>query len=72
MPSVSLHLSLARLRKRNSLTPLSPPERIQTSPCFQLALTFTGLQKSARAVFDPAGLVEALRLEKGDQQDASE
>jgi ubiquitin carboxyl-terminal hydrolase 48 len=39
---------------------------------YQLALTFAALELSQQKVYDPSGLVDALLLEKGNQQDASE
>ncbi|KAJ9125512.1 hypothetical protein QFC22_000473 [Naganishia vaughanmartiniae] len=51
---------------------LMPSRRCQNSPIFQLALTFAALQTSETKYYDPAGLVNALRLDTGNQQDASE
>jgi ubiquitin carboxyl-terminal hydrolase 48 len=39
---------------------------------YYLALIFASLQYSTKKVVDPMGLIEALRLEKGNQQDAAE
>ncbi|OCF60862.1 hypothetical protein L486_00506 [Kwoniella mangroviensis CBS 10435] len=44
----------------------------QSTPLFHLAMVFGMLQHSNRQVVDPMGLIEALRLEKGNQQDAAE
>lgn len=46
--------------------------RYQDSPIFQLALTFAALQTSETKYYDPTGLVNALRLDTGNHQDASE
>ncbi|WWC62222.1 uncharacterized protein I303_104817 [Kwoniella dejecticola CBS 10117] len=43
-----------------------------TTPLYQLAMVFGMLQHSNRQIVDPMGLIEALRLEKGNQQDAAE
>ncbi|WVQ80125.1 hypothetical protein IAT38_002226 [Cryptococcus sp. DSM 104549] len=43
-----------------------------TTPLYHLALVFAMLGYSDRKVVDPMGLIEALRLNKGDQQDAAE
>lgn len=45
---------------------------LQNSPIFQLALTFAALQTSEMKYYDPKGLVNALRVDTGNQQDASE
>jgi ubiquitin carboxyl-terminal hydrolase 48 len=47
-------------------------EHLSQSPMYQLALTFAALQLSDSVTYDPSGLVDALMLEKGNQQDASE
>jgi ubiquitin carboxyl-terminal hydrolase 48 len=47
-------------------------KRLSQSPMYQLALTFAALQLSNSVTYDPSGLVDALMLEKGNQQDASE
>ncbi|KAJ9109175.1 hypothetical protein QFC21_000504 [Naganishia friedmannii] len=44
----------------------------EDSPIFQLGLTFAALQTSETKYYDPSGLVNALRLDTGNQQDASE
>ncbi|WWC94448.1 hypothetical protein V866_001294 [Kwoniella sp. B9012] len=44
----------------------------ESTPLFHLAMVFGMLQHSNRQVVDPMGLIEALRLEKGNQQDAAE
>ncbi|OCF31948.1 hypothetical protein I316_06331 [Kwoniella heveanensis BCC8398] len=44
----------------------------QSTPLYHLASVFAMLQHSQRAVVDPSFLIEALRLDKGDQQDAGE
>ncbi|WWC69883.1 uncharacterized protein I206_103826 [Kwoniella pini CBS 10737] len=43
-----------------------------TTPLYQLAIVFGMLQHSNRQLVDPMGLIDALRLEKGNQQDAAE
>lgn len=42
------------------------------SALYHLGSIFAMLQNSQRAVVDPGALVEALRLNKGHQQDAAE
>lgn len=42
------------------------------TPLRHLAQIFAMLQVSQREVVDPGPLIEALRLNKGDQQDAAE
>ncbi|WVF71134.1 hypothetical protein IAT40_005931 [Kwoniella sp. CBS 6097] len=44
----------------------------ESTPLYHLASVFAMLQYSERAVVDPSFLIEALRLDKGDQQDAGE
>ncbi|KIR98682.1 hypothetical protein L804_04261 [Cryptococcus deuterogattii 2001/935-1] len=44
----------------------------ETTPLYQLALIFTKLEYSEKSVIDPMGLIDALRLNAGDQQDAAE
>nr|XP_019046681.1 hypothetical protein I302_05431 [Kwoniella bestiolae CBS 10118]OCF25611.1 hypothetical protein I302_05431 [Kwoniella bestiolae CBS 10118] len=44
----------------------------ESTPLYHLAMVFGMLQHSNRQVVDPMGLIEALRLEKGNQQDAAE
>lgn len=44
----------------------------QTSSLYNLALVFASLQHTEKKVVDPSGLVKALRLESGNQQDAAE
>ncbi|WWC89000.1 uncharacterized protein L201_003917 [Kwoniella dendrophila CBS 6074] len=44
----------------------------ESTPLYHLAMVFGMLQYSNRDVVDPMGLIEALRLEKGNQQDAAE
>ncbi|ORY26328.1 hypothetical protein BCR39DRAFT_541321 [Naematelia encephala] len=42
------------------------------TPLYHLALVFAQLQFSEKSIVDPMGLIEALRLNTGDQQDAAE
>lgn len=44
----------------------------QTTPLYQLALIFAKLEYSEKSVVDPMGLIDSLRLNTGDQQDAAE
>ncbi|KAE8539220.1 hypothetical protein D1P53_004316 [Cryptococcus gattii VGV] len=44
----------------------------ETTPLYQLALIFAKLEYSEKSVIDPMGLIDALRLNAGDQQDAAE
>ncbi|WVQ77862.1 hypothetical protein IAR50_007560 [Cryptococcus sp. DSM 104548] len=44
----------------------------ENTPLFQLALIFAMLEHSEKKVVDPMGLIDALRLNAGDQQDAAE
>ncbi|OXG77311.1 ubiquitin carboxyl-terminal hydrolase 48 [Cryptococcus neoformans var. grubii Br795] len=44
----------------------------ETTPLYQLALIFAKLEYSEKSVVDPMGLVDSLRLNTGDQQDAAE
>ncbi|GAA5871715.1 hypothetical protein JCM3774_003027 [Rhodotorula dairenensis] len=45
---------------------------VEASPLFQLQVLFAFLQKSRQAAYDPAALVEALKIPKTEQQDAQE
>ncbi|ODN97958.1 hypothetical protein I350_07595 [Cryptococcus amylolentus CBS 6273] len=55
-----------------SETQVDVKTRPQNTPLFQLALIFGMLEHSEKKVVDPMGLIDALRLNKGDQQDAAE
>lgn len=45
---------------------------VQDSPIFQLQVTFAALQEGTQNVFNPAKLVESLKLRTTEQQDAQE
>ncbi|KAK4687825.1 hypothetical protein P7C73_g2281, partial [Tremellales sp. Uapishka_1] len=44
----------------------------EDKPLFHLALVFASLQYTEKQIVDPTGLVEVLKLNKSDQQDAAE
>lgn len=54
---------------RNAIYASSP---VEGSPLYHLAYIFASLQHTQRPYVDPTVLIEALRLDKGDQQDAGE
>lgn len=45
---------------------------IQASPLFQLQVLFTFLQTSRQASYNPKALVQSLKLDAAEQQDAQE
>ncbi|KDE06977.1 hypothetical protein MVLG_02715 [Microbotryum lychnidis-dioicae p1A1 Lamole] len=54
--------------------PVSPtcPTPITNSPLYHLQVLFTFLQTSVQAVYDPTPLIRSLKLDTGEQQDATE
>lgn len=44
----------------------------KVTPLYHLANIFAMLQESKRQVVDPGALIDALKLNKGNQQDAAE
>ncbi|SCZ96639.1 BZ3500_MvSof-1268-A1-R1_Chr4-4g07505 [Microbotryum saponariae] len=54
--------------------PVSPtsPTPITHSPLYHLQVLFTFLQTSVQAVYDPTPLIRSLKLDTGEQQDATE
>ena len=71
MPQANAFLQLwfYNVAFRNAIYASSP---VEGSPLFHLAYIFASLQYTQRSYVDPAVLIEALRLDKGDQQDAGE
>ncbi len=49
-----------------------PDYMSQESPIFQLQVTFAAMQMSKQAAFNPVKLVESLKLNTTEQQDAQE
>jgi ubiquitin carboxyl-terminal hydrolase 48 len=54
---------------RNAIYACDP---IEGSPLFHLAHIFTSLEFTQKPFVDPRGLIESLRLNTGEQQDAAE
>ncbi|GAA6004527.1 hypothetical protein JCM10207_000918 [Rhodosporidiobolus poonsookiae] len=61
-------------RFRSGVYSCLPPQNgnVKGSPVFQLQALFAFLQNSKQAVYDPSPLIESLRLDTTEQQDAQE
>lgn len=57
--------------KRGNLTPVRST-CCKNSPLYQLQVLFAFLQSSKQAVYDPTPLVNSLKLDQTEQQDAQE
>ncbi|TFK76330.1 cysteine proteinase [Pluteus cervinus] len=73
--NASLQVWFRDLVFRNGVYRCCPPgdaDAFKESPVFQLQVTFAALQASVESVFNPTKLVESLKLNTTEQQDAQE